>query len=100
MGGTIVDSRKDKERTTIVKKKRKEERKKNRVITMKMMIFGLLWDILVLSLKEDGLRAAKLNPSSLKKQRRSSQRLPCFFMPKETGKGYVAGNLCGFWQHF
>jgi hypothetical protein len=81
-----------------VKKKRKKERKKNRVITMKMMIFGLLWAILVLSLKEDGLRAAKLNPSSLKKQRRSSQRLPCFFMPKETGKGYVAGNLCGFWQ--
>ncbi|PLW43886.1 hypothetical protein PCANC_09644 [Puccinia coronata f. sp. avenae] len=34
------------------------------------MIFGLLWAILALSLKEDGLRAAKLNPSSLKKQRR------------------------------
>jgi hypothetical protein len=39
MGGTIVDSRKDKERTTIVKKKRKKERKKNRVITKKMKIF-------------------------------------------------------------
>ena len=73
-----------------MKMKREEGKKKNRVITKKMMIFGLLWAILVLSLKEDGLRAAKLNPSSLKKQRRSSQRLPCFFMPKETGKGFVA----------
>ena len=81
-----------------MKYRRKKERKKNRVITMNMMIFGLLWAILVLSLKEDGLRAAKPNPypSSLKKQRRSSQRLPCFFMPNETGKGCVAGNLCGF----
>jgi hypothetical protein len=78
-------------------KKRGKGEKKNRVITLIMkMISGLLWAILVLSLKEDGLRAAKLNPSSLKKQRRSSQRLPCFFMPKKTGKGYVAGNLCGF----
>jgi hypothetical protein len=66
------------------------------MMIMMMIISGFLWAILVLSLKEDGLRAAKLNPSSLKKQRRSSQRLPCFFMPKETGKGYVAGNLCGF----
>ena len=73
---------------------KKEER--NRVITLMMMISGLQWAILLLSLKEDGLRAARLNPSSLKKQRRSSQRLLCFFMPKETGKGYVAGNLCGF----
>jgi cytoplasmic iron level regulating protein YaaA (DUF328/UPF0246 family) len=65
MGGTIVDSRKDKERTTIVEMKRKKEGK-NRVITLIMkMISGLLWAILVLSLKEDGLRAAKLNPSSL-----------------------------------
>jgi hypothetical protein len=63
---------------------------------MNMMIFVLLWAILVLSLKEDVLRAAKLNPLSFKKQRRSSQRLPCFFMPKETDKGFVAGNLCGF----
>jgi hypothetical protein len=37
MGGTIVDSRKDKERTTIVKMKREEGKKKNRVITMKMI---------------------------------------------------------------
>ena len=82
-----------------MKKKRWKGEEKNRVITLIMkMISGLLWAILVLSLKEDGLRAAKLNPSSLKKQRRSSQRLPCFFMPKETGKGYVAGNLCGFQQ--
>jgi hypothetical protein len=29
---------------------------------MNMMIFGLLWAILVLSLKEDNLSAAKLNP--------------------------------------
>jgi hypothetical protein len=63
---------------------------------MKMMILGLLWDILALSLKEDGLREAKLNPSSLKKVRMSSQRLPCFFMPKETGKVCAAGNLWGF----
>jgi hypothetical protein len=61
-----------------------------------MMIFGLLRAILVLSVKEDGLMAAKLNPSSLKKQRRSSQRLPCFFMPKETGKGCVAGTYVDF----
>jgi hypothetical protein len=72
----------------------KERGKKLMMMMMMMIISGLLWDILVLSLKEDGLRSAKLNPSSLKKQRRSSQRLPCFFMPKETGKGYVAGNLC------
>jgi hypothetical protein len=63
---------------------------------MMMKISGLLWAILCLSLKEEGLRAAKLNPSSLEKQRRSSQRMPCFFMPKETGKGYVTGKLCGF----
>jgi hypothetical protein len=57
--------------------KRRKGEKKNRVITLIMkMISGLLWAILVLSLKEDGLRAAKLNPSSLKKKRRSSQRLP------------------------
>jgi hypothetical protein len=63
---------------------------------MMLIISGLLWSILFLSLKEDGLRAAKLNPSSLEKQRRSSQRLHCFFRPKETGKGYLARNLCGF----
>jgi hypothetical protein len=43
------------------------KRKKNRVMTLKMMIFGLLWVILFLSLEEDGF-----NPSSLKEQRRSS----------------------------
>jgi hypothetical protein len=76
MGGKIVDSKKYKEGITIVRRKRKKERKKNRVITLKMMIFGLLWAILFLSLKEDDLRAANLDPSSLEKQRRSSQRLP------------------------
>jgi hypothetical protein len=95
-GGTIVDSKKDKDRATIVRRKRGQEKKKNRVITLNMMISGLLWALLLLSFKEDGLRAAKLNPSSLEKQRRFSLRLPCFFMPKETGKGYVTGNLCGF----
>jgi hypothetical protein len=57
MGGTIVDSRKDKKTKTIVERKRKEERKMNRVINLKMIIFGLLWAILFLSFKEDGLRA-------------------------------------------
>lgn len=66
------------------------------MINLFMIIKGLLWAILCLSFKEAGLRAAKLNPSSLEKQRSSSQRLPCFFMPKEPGKGYVAGNLFGF----
>jgi hypothetical protein len=58
-----------------------------------MAFFGLFF---ISPFKEVGLREANLNPSSLKKQRRSSQRLPCFFMPMETGKGYVAGNLSGF----
>jgi hypothetical protein len=96
MGGTIVDSRKDKERKKYCDEGKKEQRKMDRVITLMMKISGLLWAILSLSLKEDGLRAAKLNPSSLEKQRMSSQRLPCFFMSKETGKSYVTGNLCGF----
>jgi hypothetical protein len=72
------------------------EREGRRRMKKMMMISGLLWEILCLSLKEESLRESKLNPSSLEKQRRSSQRLPCFFMPKETGKGYVTGNLCGF----
>jgi accessory gene regulator protein AgrB len=86
MGGKIVDYKKDKKRKTIVKRKRKKERKKNRVIAMEMMIFGLLEAILFLFLKEVGFRAAKLNPSSFKKQRSFSQRLPCFFVSKEAGK--------------
>jgi hypothetical protein len=93
MGGTIVDSRGIRKGQLLCR--RREEREKN-IMKKKMMISGLLWEILCLSLKEDDLREAKLNPSSLEKQRRSSQRLPCFFMPKETGKGYVTGNLCGF----
>jgi hypothetical protein len=51
-------------------------------------------------MKEEGLRAAKLDPSSLEKQRRFPVRDCLFFMPKETGKVYVAGNLCGFLQQF
>jgi hypothetical protein len=76
MRGTIVDSKKDKERITIVGKKWRKRKKRNRVMTLMMMIPSLLWAILLLSLKEDGLRAAKLNPSSLDKQRRFSLRLP------------------------
>jgi hypothetical protein len=93
MEGTIVDSRGIRKGKLLCR--RREEREKN-IKKKKMMISGPLWPILCLSLKEEGLRVAKLNPSSLEKQRRSSQRLPCLFMTKETGKGYVTGNLCGF----
>jgi hypothetical protein len=88
--------RRIKERKTIVEKKRKKKKERNRVDKFVYGNKGLLWDYLCLSFKEFGLRAAKLNPSSLEKQRRSSQRLPCFFMPKEIGKGCVTGNLFGF----
>ena len=94
-GGTMVDSRGIRKGQPFCR--RREEREKN-IMKKMMMISGLLWEILCLSLKEEGLRAAKINSSSLERQRRSSQRLPCFFMPKETGKCYVTGNLCGFQQ--
>ena len=52
MGGTIVDSKKDIERTTIGEKEGGRERREKELITFFMMIKGLLWAILFLSFKE------------------------------------------------
>jgi hypothetical protein len=65
----------------------RKEKKGRRMTIIMMMINGLLWAFLSLTIKEVGLREAVLDPSSLKKQRRSIQRLPCFLMSMVTGKG-------------